>query len=356
MPNNHLDVLNLLKSIEKTQWDKREFTIPDVPILAREDVQKLIVSRGAFETRSSGSTGIPVVIQRTELSQLWWLTSNIRELVWHKRDVRLPIAAIKATISKAVVSPSWGPVVDSIFGKSGNTYGHPVKGDLNTWLQSVNPAYIMTYPSIVETLDLTKLSNLKGIKTTGETLIHRRPLIVDTYSSEEVGTIAIQCPDNSDYYHVMEHLALEIVNDAGEPAEAGRVIVTDFTSPYLHRYDIGDQAELGECDCGRGLQTLRRILGRTRNMVVMPDGTKHWPRIGSLEFRTVAPIKRFQAIQVSKDELELRLIVEQNLTNEQEQALKSLVHKWIGSPFDVKIIYVERFPDGKFEEFICKVA
>ena len=172
------------------------------------------------------------------------------------------------------------------------------------------------------------------------------------YSSEEVGTIAIQCPDNSENYHVMENIIIEILDEENQPANEGRVIVTDLTSRYLYRYDIGDYAQVGQCSCGRGLQTIKKILGRRRNMVLLPDGSKYWPRIGSTEFRKIAPIKRFQAAQIDATTLELRLIIDSPLTEEQQESLCKLVHHWIGYPFEIRFRYVDEFPLGKFEEFV----
>ncbi len=172
------------------------------------------------------------------------------------------------------------------------------------------------------------------------------------YSSEEVGTIAIQCPDNPEVYHVMENIIVEILDENNLPTNVGRVVITDLTSSYLYRYDIGDYAEIGECSCGRGLQTLKKIIGRRRNMVVLPDGSRHWPRIGSTEFRTIAPIRRFQAVQIDATTLEMRLVVDNHLTKNQEDALCKLIHHFIGHPFEIHFTYVDEFPPGKFEEFV----
>lgn len=351
-----MDLLTLLSQLEHSQWERHNIIVPDKPILTRYDLQRLEVPKDDFEAHSSGSTGIPVTVQRSKLSRLWWVAANIRGIFWFDRDVLLPMAEIRAHLSEPTSHPSWGPAVDYVFGTSGPAYGHPVKGDLNEWLARVNPGYISTYPSIVETLDLNALPRLRGILTTGETLTFKRPLIADTYSSEEVGVIAIQCPDNSDCYHVMENILVELLDESDRPSYSGRVVVTDMTSSYVHRYDLGDYAETGECTCSRGLQTLRRILGRRRNMVVLPDGSRHWPRVGSHEFRSVAPIKRYQATQVSVTDLELRLVVERTLTIEEERTLSAVVHKWMGHPFHVTFIYVEGFPTGKFEEFVCRIT
>lgn len=346
-----MNLRKLLQHIEVAQWKKR--TIPQLkgPILTRKMLQDMPLPKDGYTVQTSGSTGIPVTVKRSALSGLWYQATNIREALWHKRILSETFAVIRPNIFKEIYEPSWGPAF-SLIGKTGPVYGRPVKGDLNGWLQKIQPGYLFTYPSILETIDLEKLTNLKGIKTTGETLNYYHPLIADMYSTEEVGTIAIQCPDNPEVYHVMENIIVEIVDENDAPAESGRVIVTDLSSRYLHRYDIGDYAEMGECHCGRGLQTIKRILGRKRNMVTLPDGSRHWPLVGSRAYRDVAPVRRYQAVQIDAKTIELRLEVDSALNSEQEQKITKMLQKAILYPFDVKIVYVDSFPVGKFEEFI----
>ena len=342
--------MSLLKELDRTQWEKRSRPRVKGPILTRYDLQKMQAPPGDFVTKTSGATGIPVEVQRTALSKLWWNATNLREALWHKRDFSLSFAVIRPHIQQEIREPDWGSAF-SLLKPTGPLYAHPVRGDLNGWLQKIQPGYLTTYPSILETIDLQALPHLKGIKTTGETLHQKHPLIADMYSAEEVGTIAIQCPDHPEALHVMENIALEILDEADQPAEIGRVVITDLTSRYLYRYDIGDYAEMGECPCGRGLQTIKKILGRRRNMVILPDGSRHWPRIGSTEFRKIAPIKRFQAVQIAATTLELRLIVDAPLTQEQQEAICKLIHQHIGYPFAILFRYLNAFPAGKFEEF-----
>ncbi len=346
-----MDLSTLLQYIERTQWEKREQPRLKGPILTRYALQEMKPPRGNFVTRTSGSTGIPVEVQRSYLSKLWWSATNLREVLWHKRDLSQSFAIIRPSVEEEIFQEQWGPAF-SLLGRTGPLYAHPVSGDLNGWLQKIQPGYLMVYPSILETIDLKPLISLKGIKTTGETLYQKSPLIADMYSSEEVGTIAIQCPDNRDVYHVMENILVEILDEEDRPADVGRVILTDLTSPYLHRYEIGDYAELGQCSCGRGLQTIKKILGRRRNQVLLPDGSTHWPRIGSLEYRKIAPIQRFQLVQTGRTTLEFRLIVKSLLTEQQKKAFSQLIHRWIGYPFEIDFVYVDEFPKGKFEEFM----
>ena len=119
---------------------------------------------------------------------------------------------------------------------------------------------------------------------------------MDTYSSQEVGVIAIECPQGDGYHAMSEGLVVEVLRDDGEPCaagETGHVVVTDLTNfaTPLIRYDLADLAEAaGPCACGRGLPRIRRILGRERNLLRLPDGRRFWPLVGAFEYRAGAPV------------------------------------------------------------------
>jgi phenylacetate-CoA ligase len=128
----------------------------------------------------------------------------------------------------------------------------------------------------------------------------------------------------------------------------------------LFRYETGDYAEAGPpCPCGRGLPTLARILGRRRNMLVLPDGTRRWPLTGLYEFRAIAPIRRAQTVQLDGGRLEVRFVSDRAITPEEERRLAQAVQRWIGHPFAVAFVRVDGFPSGasgKFEDFVSHVA
>ena len=235
----------------------------------------------------------------------------------------------------------------------------------------------MVYPSNLDALTAyarergLALPSLQHIRTIGETL-HPRvrdqakaqfgARLSDCYSSQEVGIMALECPAGG-LYHVMgESLIVEILDPAGAPCEegeVGRVVVTDlhnFATPIV-RYDIGDYAEAsGVCPCGRGLPTLRRIVGRERNLILMPDGTRHWPLAGGRYLREVAPVVQFQVIQHDRKRIEVRLVVESPLSAEQEAHVRAMVERSLRHPFAVDLVYFDgalpKGPGGKFEEFV----
>ena len=220
-----------------------------------------------------------------------------------------------------------------------------------------------------------RLARLRQIRTIGETLTPdirlaaRRVLgaaIADTYSSEEAGIVALQCP-LSGLYHVMaESLIVEVLNAQNEPCvpgEIGRVVVTDlhnFATPLV-RYELGDYAEMAHaCPCGRGLPALKRIVGRNRNMVRLPDGRTSWPLVGFARYRDIAPIRQYQLIQRELDAIEVRLVSDVSLTTEQERQLGDVIRASLGFAFHLRFTYfpvqIPRGRGGKFEEFVCELA
>jgi phenylacetate-CoA ligase len=211
---------------------------------------------------------------------------------------------------------------------------------LQKWLEEKNPHYIHCPPSIVTQLDLSKITNLIDVKGTGEkggTM----------YSSEECGTIAIECPDNKDVYHVMENIIVEC-------DEEGAIIVSNLTNPYVRRYKHGDHIELGECNCGRTLQTIKTIHGRVRNMLVLANGDKKWPLFGTRDIHETFGIKRFKVIQTSINNLEVQIIANK-LTKEKTNDLIKTILNSVEEPLNVRIKYVKSFPNYKFEEFVSLV-
>lgn len=337
------------------------------------------------ENKTSGSTGVPVVVRRTAISQLFWQAFVIQEHRWNQRDFSLRLAIIRAgnTQEAPALSSHWGAPV-SLLWRSGPSAMLPISTDVEAqvqWPQKFNPGYLLTYPTYIATLVQVmqqsgiKLPGLRQIRTIGETLTPdtretvRNGLgvdIVDTYSSQEVGIIAVQCPQSGLYHTMAENLIVEVLRDDGaacEVGESGRVVVTDLSNlaTPLIRYDIGDFAERGpKCSCGRGLPTLKCIHGRQRNMVVFPDGKRNWPSVGFRKYRHIAPILQYQLVQTASCHIEVRLVVEKSLLGSEEQRLGVLICESLGYKFGLTIVYfdgeIPRGVNGKYEEFICAVT
>lgn len=334
------DVQKVLRSFEISQWShKPNFDlVKNLPIINREDFRKIKQPKGFFMSKTSGSTGEPVTIQKTYQDYVLYLATNIRELRWRKWDFSKNMAIIRAG-SKKEDKMGWG-VPHTLEPMQGKTFtiGFEPISVLQKWLEEKNPHYLHCLPSIAKQLDLSKVTNLIDVKGTGEKG-------ATMYSSEECGTIAIQCPDNPSVYHVMENIIVEVDTDGG-------IIVTNLTNPYVRRYKHGDHIELGECHCGRTLQTIKTVHGRVRNMLVLENGDKKWPLFGTRDIHETFGIKRFKVIQTEINNLTMQIVAD-NLSEERTNDLVSLVQSSVGIPtINVNIEYVEGFPNYKFEEFV----
>jgi phenylacetate-CoA ligase len=377
-------------------WSAEDFS--RIPLLTRSELMlreahirchALPAEHGqTYRMQTSGSTGQVVSLLRTDTTQLFWLALAMREHQWHRRDFGACLAVIKA-MTPAMDDPlqaartGWGPPV-SLFHKSGPSFSQPLSmpvAQQTGWLARIAPKYLLTYPTNLSALvdsyergEADPPGTLQQVRTVGETLhpgLRERCKalgnidIVDMYSSQELGLIALQCPESGLYHTQDENLIVEVLDEQGRQCargEVGRVVITDlhnYATPLI-RYEIRDYAEVGPtCSCGRGLGTFKRIMGRRRNMVTLPDGGRHWPLIGAHRYREVADIRQYQAIQHEVDDIEIRLLVSP-LTLEQETAITTLVHQALGYPFKLRFSYFDvELPgsgNGKFEEFISMLS
>ena len=332
------------------------------------------------EGQSSGSTGTPIRFLRTAASQFFWQALTVREHLWHQRDFSGKLAAIRVRVENKCL-PNWGSPVASIY-PTGPAAALNVRTDVSEqldWLLQEDPDYLITHASnlgALAELSLRKairLPRLRQARTFSEAL---RPTlretvraawgveIADVYSCEEAGYIALQCPQHEHYHVQAENLIVEVLDADGKPCapgETGEVVLTtlhNFAMPLI-RYRLGDYAEFGDpCSCGRGLPVLRRIHGRQRNMLRLPDGRQLWPSFPSSLWLEVAPVERFQVIQRSVRDVEVNYVMSRNLTTDEETRLAAALTARLGFAFRFdwqRREHLESTRGGKFEDFMSLI-
>lgn len=306
----------------------------------------------------------------------------MRDHIWHDADFSNPLAVVRGTVPEIKQVKKWGAPV-SLFHQTGPALSVPIAKtgeELYEILSDFKPGNMLIFPgSLMALLDYLaatgkKIPSLEIIRTVGETVSpdlrdYTRELlgipICDAYSSQEFGCIALQCPQTELYHTMAENMIVEVLDEEGhacKPGQVGRLVITDilnYATPLI-RYAIGDYAEVGEpCACGRGLPTLNRILGRTRNLVLKPDGRRHWPLVGFHKFREIAPILQYQLIQTTIETMQVNLSISRPLTAQEEAELGTHIQNSLGYPYDLSFTYFfDRLPvgpSGKFEDFICRV-
>jgi phenylacetate-CoA ligase len=367
--------------------------ITALTLLSRRDIQSAGESFFAREVpkdhgkpgvvKTSGSTGEPVVIKATDTVAQFFHAFNYQEILWHKRDFKSRLASIRAGHHENKEISNWGAPY-ALMHETGPMLSINIWTDIkeqDRLLRGFNPNILIVYPNNLKALldiwekDIPQFK-LKHIKTIGETVsdslrVRTKQLfgldIEDSYSSQEMGSIAAKCPD-SDLYHTMDqNLVVEVVDDRGAPVTAGSiggVVVTDlhnYASPMI-RYSIGDYAERGpECSCGRGLLTLKRVVGRERNLIIQPDGRRYWPMVGMYNFDELDfIIRKYQVIQHSREMIEYKIVTDDPITETQREALIAIARKALGDAFTYTVTRYEKEwplpPNGKFEEFVCKAS
>lgn len=362
-----------------------------LPLLTRQDVrgQKAgLLSRSVppdhgktYRNRTSGSTGAPLEVIGTAVNGLFWQAIALRDDLWHRRDFRGRCAAIRSGRDKvdplAVHDlPTWGLCPPTLYETGPLTlfyHATPLPRQVEL-LESRSPHYLLTYPSNARALCRlarerpVRLPDLRAVHTYGEPLTPGVRAAVreawgvpvqDVYSCEELGFIALQCPDHEHYHVQSESVLVEVLDDDGDPCppgRIGRVVLTslhNFAMPLI-RYAIGDHAEVGEpCPCGRGLPVLKRILGRRRNQVALPDGRRAWPDVDAL-WTAIPGASQIQAVQRSELHVEVRYARAEPLTPVEEQTVTGRIHEALGHPFRLTFHAedaIGRQPNGKYQTF-----
>jgi len=372
------------------EFSLREYS--RLPLLTRADIQQhfrdlcsdaLPRDHGAASAgTTSGSTGEPIRFLSTLVSTFFWHAFTLREHLWHKRDFRADMVAIRVEKESSVEKNWFGEVGAGIF-RTGRCVVIPAHWTFDRQLARIleeKPAYLLGYANnLLGVLQLAdqrrvELPWLREVRSFGEAVSPELRAYVrdrwkvpfsDVYSARETGYIALQCPDHEAYHIQSESAIVEVVDDGGNhcaPGEIGCVVVTplhNFGMPLI-RYDIGDYAEVGgPCACGRGLPVLTRIQGRSRNLLALPDGSRRWPTLAPGKLLGIAPIRRYKIVQKSIADVEIRLIVDRPLHENELAALRSHFADQLGHAFNWTFRFLDEFPPtsgDKFEDFVSEVA
>ncbi len=366
-----------------------------LPLLTRADIQEnqssLISSAlpkahgRTSEVFSSGSTGTPVRVRISGLARLFWNAFTARFHIWNGDDLAMKYGAIKtqkqpsfATYPRGVRSRSWGPALPFVTGRAVMLNINAKTHEQAEWLQRTRPDYLLSYPSILEALakhclhEGIELPSIKRVHTMSEVL---RPEvrrvckaawdaeICDMYSTEETGYIALQCPQSEQLLVQAEGIYVEILDEDNRPCspgQIGKVVVTplhNFAMPLI-RYEVGDFAEVGKtAACGRELQVIERVLGRTRNMVRLPNGHYHYP-----DFQDILDgfdhLVQFQIVRRAEEQLEMKMVARRELTPPEEDRLRRWLQERFMYPFQIEFTYhkeIARSTGGKFMDFISEI-
>jgi len=369
-----------------------------LPPMTRSDVQGRhadIVSRSlpvgtilAGETSTSGSSGVPVKVQVTNVHNLVWAAVTLRSHVWSGVEGDWHVAGIRqvsnptspATTPEGDRMPDWGGLIGRSF-RTGPASGLHVGLDME-----VQAAFLLSHAPqmlLCPTGNLVVLSDHvrdHGIRLPELRVLHGMGQVVtdqmcerietafgvplfDVYSCNELGTIASTCPEGHGYHVYDDVVVLEIVDDEGRPCEAGRqgrALLTDLTNygMPLIRYEVGDDIIAGPpepCPCGRGLSRIVEIVGRSIRSAVTTDGRKLSVQPVVIAVQKAGHVQQFRIVQHSRDHIEVWIVSDEGFDAEQQASAAADMRAYLGDALRVTFSIRDAIPltaAGKHTTFV----
>jgi phenylacetate-CoA ligase len=167
------------------------------------------------------------------------------------------------------------------------------------------------------------------------------------YHNRENGTFASECSEHNGYHIFAQNFIFEFIRN-GEPVapgETGSIVVTDLTNyamPFL-RYDVGDTGVPSDegCACGRGLPIMKKLLGRTSEILVSASGEFIFdPFYGLLQhiFET-RKIKQYQIIQETPTQIIVNIVPDKDYGTEDTKIIRKAIRTLMGNmEIEVKLV------------------
>lgn len=382
--------------------------LSQLPIITKADIQK---NEGDFLARqlpqgiqmggvasTSGSTGQPLKVKHSLNSFKFFSYLKQREYRMWNFDPAQTLASVRPASDlprkqnmelingEEVTRDSWMYVGNffetGIFKGFNDT--NPIE-DIARWLENKSPCYLVSMAATLEHIALyygqssVRAKLLGALSISQQLTAGMRNLVESTlhtsvqqnYGLNEIGVVAVRCPE-SGYYHVHnEHCVIEIVNKKGElcqPGESGRLLVSglnNYAMPLL-RYDADDLATVPRegCPCGRSMQSFFDLRGRYRRTAHLPAGTwNYWDALLGCFARAsaeeMATIEQYQLHQISEQVFHLKVKSPQGFSTSLREKVKT---SWFNvNPLAIAsltIIELEQIPQQgkKFQNFISDLV
>jgi phenylacetate-CoA ligase len=157
----------------------------------------------------------------------------------------------------------------------------------------------------------------------------------------------------------LEYVPLEECEEPG----VHEVLVTDLLNygmPVI-RYRVNDCVVIGDdrCKCGRGYPLIKKIIGRTGDIFLLPDGSKVPGVALTNRVLQVCPeLKKVQVVQEEIDRFQIRYVAGEGFEGRGYSVLKENLKKFFPQQVRwefVEVADIEREKSGKTRFCISKV-
>jgi phenylacetate-CoA ligase len=308
--------------------------------VVREDPSRFVSTsrwgRDAVQITTSGTSGVPLAVHHDRYSMLARVAfEERRRAAW--RAILGPSGArtILTIAFRGTSADTWGAFwADNMLRPTPphniRLYGHEPVAEVIETINRHRPDVIASHGSYLELL--FKMAAARGLdihpprliaygadsmSEEGQRAIEERlgcP-ILSTYGAIEAPGIGFTCEHRTGFHLNMDLVHVRLIDQDGHdvpPGQSGEVVISNLVNQamVLLNYRLGDVAALlpQPCPCGRTLPLFSLLEGRVDDVIELPNGEMLSPRpiTGALKHRQ--EIQRFQLVQHTLDEFELRLV------------------------------------------------
>lgn len=362
-----------------------------IPILTKEEInvyREEMVSpryRGKiYINMTGGSTGVPTRFYQVKehwikstaarIKNLRWTGVNEGEkmsIIWgHQIDLNRLNSILeklkgKLTNSQLIPALSFDNKVIRGSIQAIEKFRPKLIGGYNTYLH-VFAQYIrdnqingIRPKAVISTANTLLDSQRKTIENAFQCKVYNR------YGSRELGCIASECSEHNGLHVNVENVFVEFerLSVSGEKDGLFSLICTslgNYGMPFI-RYDIGDLGvpSFESCPCGRGLPMIKKLKGRTHDILLTPAGNIVTGDLFDIIFQEHSHIVRqFQVRQKRLDRFEIFLSLQTGANENDAQFLKNIIENIIGHDVEILIKVVEEIPvstSGKLHLTISEI-
>ncbi len=158
--------------------------------------------------------------------------------------------------------------------------------------------------------------------------------VYNGYGLNDGGVSAYECSEHGGFHIDMERSVMEVVDEDGNQLEngEGKIIATslnNYAMPFI-RYDTSDIGQIVDdiCGCGRPYKLLKKLVGRSVDILVTPEGKK----ISGWFFQQIFwkydnIVKEYQVTQEKLDTIIIKIVPEDGFDEKQLNKFREIVKK-----------------------------
>lgn len=345
-----------------------------LPILTKEIIRKdpssfiPINFRDKFFLNSTGgSTGVPLTYRLSNGCYARGVAIFLRGLGYAGYHLGDKLAIVAGTSLVSSSNTLKGKLQDYVLNyKHYLTCGMDEDALLSYYnhLRCWKPHFLRGYASslylLAKFLDENSLDlgfRFKGIFSTSELLTQQSRLVIekvfktkvfDNYGLNDGGVSAYECSQHKGMHIDFERAVMETVDEGNNPVKngLGKILATslyNYAFPFI-RYDTGDLGIISEerCTCGCERPLLKEICGRSNDYLKLNGKiiASVYPLMKKVD------VEYYQIIQISSNEVEIRLIKGKTFSQEDESFITDWLTRHGGN---VKVSFKEVTPSYKNE-------